>query len=82
LKKFKNVILRIFAVFVLGALGTIGAASIFGVNTLTAAAIAGLLAVAEVVQELARYFVADGGLTDDEINKAFSKSVEPHESEE
>ena len=80
MKKFKNVILRIFAVFVLGALGTIGAASIFGVNTMTAAAIAGLLAVFEVIQELARYFIADGGLTDAEINKAFSKTIEPDES--
>ena len=47
---------------------------------MTAAAIAGLLAVFEVIQELARYFIADGGLTDAEINKAFSKTIEPDES--
>lgn len=76
MKKFKNILLRIIAVFFLGALGTIGAASIFGVNTLTAASIAGLLAVAEVVTELARHFAADGGLSDSEINSAFAKAAD------
>jgi len=73
MKKFKNVALRIAAVFVLGALGTIGAGAVFGIKPLLAASIAGLLAVFEVIQELARYFIADGSITDSEINEAFSR---------
>ena len=46
-----------------------------------AASVAGVLAVFTVVEELARDFAADGGLTDAEINSAFSKAVvETHEA--
>ena len=71
----KNIILRICATFVIGALGTIGAASIFGIDVWKAAAVAGLLATMDVIAELSRFYVADGKLTDSEINEAFSKAT-------
>jgi hypothetical protein len=71
----KNIILRICATFVIGALGTIGAASIFGIDVWKAAAVAGLLATMDVIAELSRFYVADGKLTDSEINQAFSKAT-------
>lgn len=72
----KNLLLRIFAVFVLDALATIGASSIFGVNALTASFVAGLLAVTVVFQDLARSFISDGKLDQEEIDAAFRKSLE------
>ena len=71
----KDILLRIFAVFVLDALGTIGGASIFGIDAVTAASVAGVLAVSIVFQDLARAFLKDGKLSKAEIDEAFGKAV-------
>jgi hypothetical protein len=71
----KDIIFRIIAVFVLDALGTIGSASIFGIDTWTAAAIAGVLSVGIVFQDLARAFLKDGKLSKAEVDEAFSKAA-------
>jgi len=75
MKTIKDIVLRILATFVIGALGTIGAASIFGIDVWKAAAVAGLLATMDVIAELSRFYVADGKLTNIEINEAFSKAT-------
>ena len=62
--------------FVLDALGTIGGASIFGIDAVTAASVAGILALAVVFQDLARAFLADGKLTKAEVNEIFKKASE------
>jgi len=72
----KDIFFRIIAVFVLDALGTIGGASIFGIDTITAASIAGILAVSIVFQDLARAFLKDGRLTRAEVDSAFSKAAD------
>lgn len=72
----KDIFLRIIAVFVLDALGTIGGASIFGIDAITAASVAGVLAVSIVFQDLARAFLKDGRLTKAEIDTTFSKAAE------
>jgi hypothetical protein len=69
----KDIFLRIIAVFILNGLGTIGGASIFGISTITAASVAGVLAVSVVFQDLARAFLKDGQLTKAEVDQAFSK---------
>ena len=61
------------AVFASSGLSVIGAGSLFGLDVLTAAMMAGLLGVATVVESLARAFLDDGKLTSAEINEAFSK---------
>lgn len=71
----KDIFLRIIAVFVLDALGTIGGASIFGIDAITAASVAGVLAVSIVFQDLARAFLKDGRLTKAEVDATFSKAV-------
>ena len=71
----KDIFLRIVAVFILDALGTIGSASIFGIDTWTAAAIAGVLSVGIVFQDLARSFLKDGKLSKEEVNEAFGKAA-------
>ena len=71
----KDIFLRIIAVFVLDALGTIGGASIFGIDAITAASVAGVLAVSIVFQDLARAFLKDGRLTKAEVDTTFSKAA-------
>jgi len=61
------------AVVIATALGTIGAGSIIGLETWKTAALAALMAVAVVAEDLARSFLKDGKLSDAEINAAFSK---------
>lgn len=65
--------MRMVAVFASSGLSVIGAGSLFGLDVLTAAMMAGLLGVATVVESLARAFLDDGKLTSAEINEAFSK---------
>jgi hypothetical protein len=72
----KDIFLRVLAVFVLDALGTIGGASIFGIDAVTAASVAGILALAVVFQDLARAFLNDGKLTKAEVNEIFKKAAE------
>ena len=72
MKSLNNVLMRIVAVFAASGLSVIGAGAIAGVDTLTAVTVAGLTAVAAVVEKLARAFMDDGKLTLDEINAAFS----------
>jgi len=79
-----KVLARIVAVFTAGALSIIGAASLFDVATLTALLIAGVGAVAVVVEKLARSYVRDGKLDASDIEAAFrsnGRAVERHEEE-
>ncbi len=64
--------MRIVAVFAANALAVIGAGAIAGISVAKAMTVAGLSAVAVVVEKLARAFMDDGKLTRDEINAAFS----------
>ena len=73
MKNVNNVVMRILSVFAASGLSVIGAGSLFGLEPLTSALMAGLLGVATVVESLARSFLDDGKLTTTEINDAFSK---------
>lgn len=68
-----NILMRIVAVFAASGLSVIGAGSLVGIEVWQAAALAGGLGVATVVEALARGFLDDGKLTAEEINAAFSK---------
>jgi hypothetical protein len=70
---FKNVMMRILAVIAAEALGVIGAGSLVGIEVWQAAVLAGALGAARVLEALARFFLADGSLSADEINQAFAK---------
>jgi hypothetical protein len=73
MNSLKNVLMRIVAVFAATGLSVIGAGSLFGIEAITAALIAGTIGVATVVESLARSFLDDGRLSTTEINEAFSK---------
>lgn len=68
-----NILMRILAVFAASGLSVIGAGAVFGIDTLSAVMMAGLLGVSTVVEALSRSFLGDGKLTRDEINEAFAK---------
>ena len=72
LKGLMNIVLRIVAVFTAQALSVIGAGAVAGVSTVKAMMVAGITAVATVIEKLARGFMNDGKLDIDEINAAFS----------
>jgi hypothetical protein len=79
MKKFRDIMTRMVAVFTVGALGTLGAGAVVGVETWIALSMAGLLAVASVAERLAREYLDDGKLTLDEINGAFSPFAKSEE---
>jgi len=68
----KDVVARIFAVFVASALGVIGAGAIAGVPLWKACFMAGIAGVATVTEGVARAFLDDGKITKDEVNKVFN----------
>jgi hypothetical protein len=73
LKKLKSIISRMVAVIIATGLGTIGAGSLVGLEVWKTAGLAALMGVAVVSEELARAYLVDGDLTNDEINAAFAK---------
>jgi TPP-dependent pyruvate/acetoin dehydrogenase alpha subunit len=69
---FKKVSARVFAYFVMTALGMIGTGTIVGINMWQAALMAGIAGVANVVEGLARAYVGDGNLTAEEVDEVFN----------
>lgn len=71
-KFLQNIGLRIIAVFVASALSVIGAGAIAGISIMQSMTVAGLAGVATVVEGLARAFLNDGELDEDEVNAVFN----------
>jgi hypothetical protein len=67
-----QIIKRIIAVFAATALPVLGAGSIVGIDVATAALMAGIGGVATVVEKLARAYMEDGDLSEEDINAAFA----------
>lgn len=79
-EKLQDILSRMVAVFIVGALATLGAGAVMGIETWVALSMAGLLAVASVAERLAREYLDDGKLTLDEINGAFSPFAKSEET--
>ena len=77
---FKDVTFRSFALFLVTALPAIGAGSFIGVEPINSALIAGALAVSRVVTDLAKAFLDDGKLTQQEVDAIFKKANKKEES--
>jgi len=73
MSKFKSIFTRIVAVFAASALSVIGAGALAGVELWKAAMMAGIGGMATVIEALARSYMDDGILDEDEINAAFQK---------
>ena len=66
-----NIVKRMVATFVATAIGVVGSGAIVGVDVAKAALMAGVGAVAVVLERLSRAYLEDGELSQDEINAAF-----------
>jgi hypothetical protein len=73
-KQIRQILSRIAAVFMASSLGVIGAGTIAGVELSKAVLMAGIGGVATVIEGLSRAYLADGVLSDEEMNAVFSKA--------
>jgi hypothetical protein len=73
ISKLKDITWRMLAVFIATALGVIGTGALIGVEVWQAALMAGIGGVATVLENLARAYLDDGKITNDEINGVFTK---------
>jgi hypothetical protein len=73
-KQIRQVLSRIAAVFMASSLGVIGAGTIAGVELSKAVLMAGIGGVATVVEGLSRAYLADGKLSQAEMDAVFSKA--------
>jgi hypothetical protein len=79
-KIMKDVVLRSFALFLAMALPAIGVGAFAGVEPINSAAIAGGLAVSRVITDLAKAFLDDGKLTQEEVDAIFRKANKKEET--
>ena len=70
----KDVIFRSIALFMTMALPAIGAGAFAGVEPVNSALIAGALGVSKVLTDLAKAFLDDGKLTQDEVDAVFKRA--------
>ena len=66
---------RMLSLFLVSALSTMGAGAMIGLDTVRVALLAGILGIANVVEDLARGYLNDGKLTNKEIEEAFQKNI-------
>jgi hypothetical protein len=76
MKKIQNVTFRIGALFGSSALAAVAGGALIGVELWKSAALAGLMATAQVMEKLLRSMV-DGDLTQEEIAAAFEGNGKP-----
>jgi hypothetical protein len=70
----KDVLMRSIALFLTMALPAIGAGAFAGVEPVQSALIAGALGVSKVLTDLAKAFLDDGQLTEDEVDAVFKRA--------
>jgi len=70
-----SIIGRMVALFLVSALTTVGAGAIIGIDTVQTAILAGVMGVANVVEDLSRSYLNDGKLSKKEINDAFAANT-------
>ena len=70
----KDVVFRSIALFLTMALPAIGAGAFAGVEPVNSALIAGALGVSKVLTDLAKAFLDDGKLTQEEVDAVFKRA--------
>lgn len=76
MKLVSTILKRTIALVILKVSGVLAAGSIGGVELWQSALIASFVGIMEVAESLARAYVVDGKLDNDEINIAFASSAE------
>jgi len=72
----KTILKRTIALVILKVSAVLAAGSLGGVELWQSALIAAFVGIMEVAESLARAYVVDGNLSEDEINIAFASSAE------
>jgi hypothetical protein len=75
-KQVKDISGRMVAVVIASVMGTLGAGALLGIDTWKSAALAAIMGVAVVSESLARGYLGDGKLDENEINDSFAKANE------
>ncbi len=75
LSVIKDVLFRSIALFMTMALPAIGAGAFAGVEPVNSALIAGALGVSKVLTDLAKAFLDDGKLTQEEVDAVFKRAT-------
>ena len=75
LRKVKKIAGRMTALFLVSALTAIGAGAIIGIDTIQTAVLAGIISIANVIEDLSRGYLNDGSLTNSEIDEAFANNI-------
>ena len=75
----KDVVFRSIALFMTMALPAIGAGAFAGVEPVQSALIAGALGVSKVITDLAKAFLDDGKLTQEEVDAVFKRATKKSE---
>ena len=75
----KDVVMRSIALFLTMALPAIGAGAFAGVEPVQSALIAGALGVSKVLTDLAKAFLDDGQLTQEEVDVVFKRAGKKNE---
>jgi hypothetical protein len=75
----KDVLFRSIALFMTMALPAIGAGAFAGVEPVQSALIAGALGVSKVLTDLAKAFLDDGQLTQEEVDGVFKRAGKKNE---
>ena len=75
LGKIKKIAGRMTALFLVSALTAIGAGAIIGIDTIQTAVLAGIISIANVIEDLSRGYLNDGKLTNSEIDEAFANNI-------
>ena len=70
----KDVLFRSIALFMTMALPAIGAGAFAGIEPVKSAIIAGALGVSKVITDLAKAFLDDGKLTQEEVDAVFKRA--------
>lgn len=75
-KQVKDITGRMIAVVIASVMGTLGAGALIGIDAWKSAALAAIMGVAVVSESLARGYLSDGKLDENEINDSFAKANE------
>jgi hypothetical protein len=70
-----NILGRMVALFLVSALTTVGAGAIIGIDTVQTAILAGVMGIANVIEDLSRSYLNDGKISKKEINDAFAANT-------
>jgi hypothetical protein len=70
-----QILKQMFALFLVTAFATIGVGAVIGIDVFKTAILAGVMGIANVIEDLARSYLNDGKLSKTEINKAFRENT-------